>query len=546
MMHRSSLLVLGILAGTLFIPAVASAQQHGPHRHDPAKHPKVDLEEQIPIEGGKTASRKHILSHIDPNMKVDLHNGQKVTVAEFFGHLRDIEDRHGKPLHTIAAQSHVHPGSAQALDTQRQAHTQHVAQLRRAEESRWKDTIHRRSTPGIVGGPSPVTPKQSLTAGWQKEFGHEDTLAAYGSFSVAVESPNDRSAVCLASIDFGGYLLKHHQSLARADFHEETVPGSAKGSVAVYVLGNATALWKRDFKVGKEQGPLWTHTWNTPEFKQDIGPFWGIIYFDIKAKGSATIELNVSNELDPTTDSIGCTADFKPSANAKAVVGVGVKISVPKLQHLVRVGVRGDVLIAKVATPANAGMRVDHKPQISMNERVKASVNANFLSGELLFEVDLANPCIHIPLLGKHCLLGLFHVKSHYEFTFHKWPGFTYDHVLLDATRTQAPTPTPTPTPTPSGSGAKPPAPPAPPVESAGPPSCQHDPAKPFQVKACDEYVAEAGKCVARAGAASARLRAQTNAARAGFESLMCHDGGAAMLPGVCEEALRFLKRSCP
>ena len=538
MMRKRPLLLLGMLAGTLSIPAIARAEQPGPHRHDPAKHPHVDLDEHVPIEGGKTATRRHILSHIDPNLKVDLHNGQKVTVGEFFGHLRDIEDRHGQHLSTIAAQVHVHPHTVQALEKQRQAHTEHVAQLRRAEQTRWADTVQRRSA-SIVGASQHVAPKQSLTAGWQKQFGHQDTLAAYGSFSVAVEAPNDHTAVCLASLDFGGYLLKHHQSLARVAFHEEAIAGSATGNVAVYVLGNATAVWKRDFKVGKEQGPRWTHTWATPEVKYDIGPFWGVITFDIKAKASATFELSAANELDPTHESAGCTADVHPSGNAKAVVDVGVKVGVPKLQHLVRVGVKGDVTIAKVTTPASAGMRVDQKPQVSMNERVKASVNASFLGGDLMFEVDLANPCIHIPLLGKHCLLSLFHVKSHYEFTFHKWAGFTYDHVLLDATRTQAAAIA---APVPSTSGAAKPT--APPVEPGG--TCKHDLSKPFNIKACDDYVVEANRCVGKAGSTGAQLRAETNAQRGGFESTMCQEGGAAKLPEMCEEALRFLKRSCP
>jgi hypothetical protein len=370
---------------------------------------------------------------------------------------------------------------------------------------------------------------QTLTAGWQKEFGSEDTLAVYGNFSVAVEAPNNQSATCLASLDLGGYFLKHHQSFAKASFTELATPGSATGNVAVYVLGNAAAVYKRDFHVGKESGPRWSHTWMTPEFKQDFGPFFGLVTFQVKAKGSASFEVNASNELDPKSDSTGCVADFTPSGNAKAVVDIGAKLGIPKLEHLVRLGVRGDVTIAKVTAPSSAGMRVEKTPQVALNERLKASINADLLNGELTFEVDLANPCIHIPLLGKHCLLSLFHVKSHYEVTFHKWAGFAYDHVLLDASRTQ-----------PLASNA--PAPSAPPSPAA----CAFDASKPFQIGACDDYVAESNKCIARATADAARVRAEVNAQRSRFEAMMCQDGGPAKLPPLCEEASRFLKRSCP
>lgn len=533
--------VAGVLAGVLAVPSLAYAQQAGPHRHDAARHPRADLDEQITIEGGKKVSLRTVLSHIDPKHQVELHNGQRVTVAELFGHLRDLEDRHGQPLHTIPAEAHVHPASAQALAAQQRVHADHVAQLRRAEQSRWADTIRRRAVPrpmqfgGPQGGSGAARAPwlQPLTTGWQKELGSESTLAAYGAFSVAVDAPNERSATCLASVDFGGWVLKHHQSLARVAFHEEAVPGSATGSVGVYILGNATAVYKRDFKVGKETGPRYAHTWATPELNHEFGPFWGIVTFQVKAKASAGFELDASNEMDPTKDSVGCTADFRPSGNAKAIVDVGAKIGIPKLSHLLRVGVKGDVTIAKVATPAAAGMRVEK--QVSMNEKMKASVNANFLSGQIFFEVDLANPCISIPFLGKHCLLSLFHVKSHYEFPFHKWGGFAYDHVLLDADRTQ-----PLASPSASASSAASAPPPAP----GAVPGCSHDPAKPFGIRSCDDYVAQANRCADRPD--GAQLRAQSNAERARFESLMCQEGGAAKLPDICEESLRFLKRSCP
>jgi hypothetical protein len=563
MMKRiPSCVAAGVVVSSLLVPALARAQQHGPHKHDLSKLPRIDLDEQVPTEGGKTASRREILSHIDPHQQVELHGGVKVTVAELFGHLREIEDRHGKPLSTIAAQAHVHPASAQALQTQKQVHTDHLAQLRRAQESQWKDLIHRRRARSSEMGAGPgASGPQTLHTGWQKEFGHEDTLAAYGSFSVAVEAPKDQSAVCLASLDFGGYLLKHHQSLAKVSFHEEALAGSATGNVGVYVLGNAAAVWHRDFRVGKEQAPRYSHTWMTPELAHEIGPFWGVIYFQIKAKGSATFDLSASNELDPKRESIGCAADFKPSASAKAIVDVGVKVGVPKLSSLIRVGVKGDVTIARITTPAAAGMRVEQKPQMSLNEHVKASVNASFLNGKMMFEVDLANPCIKIPLLGKHCLLSLFHLKSHYEFMFHDWNGFEYDNVLLDVTRSQAlagPTP---PSPSPSSSSpssasssspsssppsSSPPLP-APAAEmGGGAPSCQFDSSKGYRIRACDDYVSEAARCAARAGADGARLRAETSAQRARFESMTCESDGPAKLPAVCEEAMRFLKRSCP
>lgn len=429
---------------------------------------------------GKEITAAEALAKFDANQKVDVGNGESITVKEILDAADEMEQqaaKDGGSLTALRAQGWAIEGTAAKRDAQKAAHKQELEQLKKnggdfnssapppeppPEPSSPKPLGPRaglspnappstQAPPGPAPTTAPTTAPPTAPSGappkpppvtcttctpkepqaqvrWEKALGDKKVVAAYTSFSAGEKTPNLQTESCSAVWDNGISLHGKDISLIKfmGDASATTVDNkrTTAGNAALYLIGQSTPVFKKSGSVKDER---LDRTFKSPKVSLGFS-IVPLVRIEGGIDGSATMALRPTVASDATAPSLKCDLGVRPELSVNVNPDVRLIVGHKKLVKLAQGGIKAQLTVVDARLPTTLNLLMNTE-QPSLKLDFMSSLDVNFLKGRVYAWYQLHDLCV-----AWVCLLDdILHIKTKGELEL--WEdkdGFPYHQALVN------------------------------------------------------------------------------------------------------------------
>ncbi len=420
-------------------PGLARLTQLGHHAPSSATLRKR-LHEGRVVLNGKDVPVHEALAKFDPKEEIDLDDGTKLSIKDLVQDVDESEGEAGKQgasLHQLAPRGVFSVGPAGKRSVQRAQHKAELANLRSTFKASGIASTASAAATGPLASESASPPSSTSCAEpgcapkdtehavrWDKQKGDEDIAAAYSSLAASEKNPDASTAVCAVTWDNGITVLKRKFSLLK--YSAEATgkkPQKADARAALYVLGQASPVWKKD---GKVTGDKLDRTFGTANAKLSY-KFIPLVAVEGGVQTASTLGLKPELDASATASQIDCGLGFRPSLASNLNPEVKLVVGLKKLAKLAQGGIKAELALVDLRFPTQMSARMPQSPP-SLRLGFTSEADVAFLRGRVFAWYKIKDVC-HWGV----CLLSdilRIHTKGEIEL-WEDADGFPYRNKLI-------------------------------------------------------------------------------------------------------------------
>jgi hypothetical protein len=409
---------------------------HAPASLSLRKH----LHESKVVLNGKEMAGHEALAKFDPKEEIDLDDGTKLSVKDLVQHVDESESEAGKQgasLHRLAPRGVFSAGTAGKRAAQRAQHKADLANLRSTFKASGIAATAHAAGPGSLSSESAAPPSAppcadpgcapkdaEHTVRWDKNKGDEDIASAYSALVASEKNPDASTATCAVTWDNGITVLKRKFSLLK--YSAEATgkkPQKADARAALYVLGQASPVWKKD---GKVTGDKLDRTFGTANAKLSY-KFIPLVAVEGGVQTASTLGLKPELDATATASEIDCGLGFRPSLASNLNPEVRLVVGLKKLAKLAQGGIKAELALVDLRFPTQMKAQMPLSPP-SLQLGFTSEADVAFLRGRVFAWYKIKDVC-HWGV----CLLSdILHIHTKGEIEL--WEdadGFPYKNKLI-------------------------------------------------------------------------------------------------------------------